>query len=94
MDKRKQKLIEELKSERLRFAENGHDTTEHDIVIQYLLLGKTSCNPDKWGLLDGCFRMTANVLRLCDGRHRNNLIINRRLSGGYCKNAVSRWPSS
>ena len=35
-----------------------------------------------------------NVLRLCDGRQRMNLIINRELSGGYCKTAVSRWPFS
>ena len=52
MEERKQKLIEALKSERLRFAERGQDTTEHDIAIQFLLLGKTSCNPDKWELLD------------------------------------------
>jgi len=35
-----------------------------------------------------------NVLRLCDGRQIMNLIINRELSGGYCKTAVSRWPFS
>lgn len=49
---KKQKLIEALKAERLRFAERGQDTTEHDIAIQYLMLGTTSCNPDKWELLD------------------------------------------
>jgi len=35
-----------------------------------------------------------NVLRLCDGRQRKNLIINRDLSGGYCKTAVIRWSFS
>ena len=35
-----------------------------------------------------------NVLRLCDGRQRMNLIINRELSGGYCKTDVSRWTFS
>jgi len=38
--------------------------------------------------------MEHNVFGLCDGRQRRNLIINLRLSGGYCKTAVSRWPSS
>ena len=52
MEERKQKLIEALKVERNLFAQRGQDTTEHDIVIQYLLLGKTSYNPDKWELLD------------------------------------------
>ena len=33
-------------------------------------------------------------MRLCDGRQRRNLIINRDVSGGYCKTAVSRWPFS
>ncbi len=51
-EERKQKLIEALKSERLRFAEKGQHTTEHDIAIQFLLVGSTSCNPDKWELLD------------------------------------------
>jgi hypothetical protein len=45
-EERKQKLIDALKSERLRFAERVQDTTEHDIAIQFLLLGKTSCNPN------------------------------------------------
>ena len=35
-EERKQKLIEALKLERLRFAERGQDTTEHDIAIQFL----------------------------------------------------------
>ena len=30
----------------------------------------------------------ANVLRLCDGPPKKNLIINRDVSGGYCKTAV------
>ena len=32
-------------------------------------------------------------MRLCDGRQSRNLIIHRELSRGYCKTAVSRWPS-
>ena len=32
-----------------------------------------------------CVNIDAIVLRLCDGRQRRNLIINRRLSVGYCK---------
>lgn len=52
MKERKQKLIEALKSERLRFAERGQDTAEHDIAIQFLLFGSTRYNPDKWKLLD------------------------------------------
>jgi len=39
-------------------------------------------------------RITHFVLRLCDGRQSRDLIINRDLSGGYCKTAVSRWPFS
>jgi hypothetical protein len=39
-------------------------------------------------------KIAANVLRLCDGRQSRNLIINRDVSGGYCKTAVSRWPFS
>ena len=35
-----------------------------------------------------------DVKRLCDGHQIMNLIINRELSGGYCKTAVSRWPFS
>ena len=54
MDERKQKLIQALKDERLRFVKRGADTTEHDIAIDYLINGKTSCNPDKWELLDAC----------------------------------------
>lgn len=38
--------------------------------------------------------VATNVLRLCDGRQSRNLIINRDVSGGYCKTAVSRWPFS
>lgn len=38
--------------------------------------------------------LAANVPRLCDGRQSRNLIINRELSGGYCKTDVSRWPFS
>lgn len=52
MEERKQKLIEALKVERNLFAQRGQNTTEHDIAIQYLMLGKTSCNHDKWELLD------------------------------------------
>ena len=39
------------------------------------------------------FSIGYNGLRLCDGR-QENLIINRDVSGGYCKTAVSRWPFS
>lgn len=48
---RKEKLIERLKEERDSFKLRGNSTTEHDIVIQYLLLGDTNYNPDKWDLL-------------------------------------------
>jgi hypothetical protein len=42
-----------------------------------------------------CVNIAANIgLRLCDGRQSRNLIINRELSGGYYKTAVSRWPFS
>ena len=61
MEERKQKLIEALKSERLIFAERGHNTTEHDIAIQFLLLGETSYNPDEWGLLDAIMNDFATV---------------------------------
>jgi hypothetical protein len=54
MDERKQKLIQALKDERLRFVKRGSDPTEHDIAIDYLINGKTSSNPDKWELLDAC----------------------------------------
>jgi hypothetical protein len=37
--------------------------------------------------------MAANVFGLCDGRIEE-FNINRDLSGGYCKTAVSRWPFS
>ena len=33
-------------------------------------------------------KLAHNVLRLCDGRQKKNLIINRDVSGGYCKTAV------
>lgn len=51
-EEKKQKLIIALKSERSMFALRGQDTTEHDLAIEFLLLGKTSANPDKWYLLD------------------------------------------
>ena len=38
--------------------------------------------------------LATNVLRLGEGCQKNNLIINRDVSGGYCKTAVSRWPFS
>jgi len=52
MEERKQKLIDALKSERLRFVERGQDTTEHDIAIEYLETGKTDEDPDEYELLD------------------------------------------
>lgn len=52
MNNRKEKLIEALKAERLRFMNRGQDTTEHDIAISYLINGYTNSNPDKWELLD------------------------------------------
>lgn len=61
VEERKQKLIEALKSERLIFAERGHNTTEHDIAIQFLLLGETSYNPYEWGLLDAIMNDFATV---------------------------------
>ena len=51
-EERKQKLIEALKAERLRFMQRGGDSTEHDIAIDYLIKGKTSSNPNSWELLD------------------------------------------
>jgi len=54
MDDRKQKLIQALKDERLRFVKRGADPTEHDIAIDYLINGTTSNNPDKWELLNAC----------------------------------------
>jgi len=47
-----------------------------------------------YGYFSGVGGIAGNVGRLCDGRQRMNLIINRELSGGYCKTAVSRWPFS
>lgn len=54
MDERKEKLIQALKDERLRFINRGSDTTEHDIAIDYLINGKTTKNPDNYELLDAC----------------------------------------
>jgi len=51
-EEKKLKLIEALKEERKSFKMLELDTTEHDIAIQYLQIGQTSANPDKWGLLD------------------------------------------
>lgn len=51
-EERKQKLIEALKDERLRFAELGYNTIEHDIVIEFLQFGKTTHNPNEFELLD------------------------------------------
>ncbi len=53
------------------------------MICQTLLVSMRSSNS-----------LTDNVLRLCDGRQKKNLIINRDVSGGYCKTAVSRWPFS
>ena len=50
--KRKEKLINALKSERDRFFKRGQDTLEHDIAIQYLERGLTEENELDWELLD------------------------------------------
>lgn len=54
IDDRKQKLIDALKAERLRFVQRGADTTEHDIAIDYLINGTTNSNPERYELLDAC----------------------------------------
>lgn len=38
--------------------------------------------------------MAYNVLWLGEVPPKQELIINRDVSGGYCKTAVSRWPFS
>lgn len=52
---------------------------------------KVNCSKSAVGFL--FLKLAPNVLRLCDGRQREN-IFNRDVSGGYCKTAVSRWPFS
>jgi len=52
MDKNKTNLIEALKKEREIFKNNGKDTTDHDVTIEYLETGLTKENPDKFELLD------------------------------------------
>lgn len=53
MDKEKSmKLIRALELEKTNLAEMGVDTTEHDIAIEFLLLGQTKYNPDQWQLPD------------------------------------------
>lgn len=49
---KKLKLIEALKKERYSFEKLGHDTTEHDVAIEYLETGSTNEDPDEYSLLD------------------------------------------
>lgn len=52
MEERKLNLINALKDERSRFEKNGHDTTEHDVAINYLETGETDESPENFDLLD------------------------------------------
>jgi hypothetical protein len=54
MEERKQKLINALKEEREIFLQRGQSTLEHDIAIEYLIIGKTYSDPEKFELLDAC----------------------------------------
>lgn len=51
MDERKQKLIDALKFERDLFLLRGQNTLEHDVSIEYLEVGITHEDPDKFELL-------------------------------------------
>lgn len=54
MDIRKQNLIKSLKYEREIFEARGHNTIEHDVVIEYLESGRTYEDPDEFELLNCC----------------------------------------
>lgn len=51
MDK-KQRLIEAIKEEKNHFENNHLDTEEHEVVLSYLINGKSNKDPYKYELLD------------------------------------------
>lgn len=50
-EERKQKLIEALRAEKDGLAQNNQDVAEYDIAIEYLMLGCTLYQPDKWRIV-------------------------------------------